>query len=60
MYKGDFGAEDNAGDNDQYIQSVVFEQKFLEKWAYIFQSDYGFVRNGALEEEMPISTASST
>ncbi len=46
MYKGDVGAEDNAGINDQYIQSIVFERKFCERWAYIFQSDYGFVRNG--------------
>lgn len=46
MYKGDVGAEDNAGNNDQYIQSVVFEQKFCDRWAYIFQSDYGHVNNG--------------
>ncbi len=47
MYKGDVGAEDDAGANDQYIQSVVFEQKFCDRWAYIFQSDYGHVSNGA-------------
>jgi len=47
MYKGDVGAEDDAGANDQYIQSIVFEQKFCERWAYIFQSDYGYVNNGA-------------
>jgi hypothetical protein len=47
MYKGDVGAEDDAGANDQYIQSIVFEQKFCDRWAYIFQSDYGVVNNGA-------------
>jgi len=46
MYKGDVGAEDNAGNNDQYIQSIVFERKFCDRFAYIFQSDYGFVSNG--------------
>jgi len=47
MYNGDVGAEDDAGVNDQYIQSIVFEQKFRDRWGYIFQSDYGVVRNGA-------------
>lgn len=45
MYKGDFGAEDAAGNNDQYIQSVVFEQKIGDRTAFIVQSDYGLVTN---------------
>lgn len=48
MYKGDFGAEDAAGNNDQYIQSIVFEQKIGEHGAFIVQSDYGHVNNAAL------------
>ncbi len=47
MYKGDFGAEDAAGNNDQYIQSIVLEQKIGKRAAFIVQSDYGHVNNAA-------------
>ena len=47
MYVFDVGAEDNAGNNNQYIHSIVFEKKFCDGWAYILHSDYGFINNGA-------------
>lgn len=47
MYKGDVGAEDAAGNNDQYIQSIVYEQKIGQRTAFIVQSDYGMVNNAA-------------
>lgn len=46
-FVADAGAEDNAGQNDQYIQSIVFQQRLGENWLYIFHTDYGFVQNGA-------------
>ena len=46
-FVADVGAEDDAGRNDQYIQSIVFQQAFGDGWLYIFHTDYGFVQNGA-------------
>jgi len=46
-YVFDIGAEDDAGVNQQYLHSIVFEKNFCDKWTYLFQTDYGFVQNGA-------------
>lgn len=50
-YIFDVGAEDNAGDNQQYVQSIVATQQLTEKLAVLFHSDYGYVENAAAGRE---------
>ena len=47
-YVFDIGAEDDAGANDQYFQSIVADLKLTKKWSYVFQSHYRHVQ-GALD-----------
>lgn len=44
-YIADVGAEDDAGNNQQFVQSIVASQKFTEKLGVLFHSDYGYVEN---------------
>ncbi|MDA1012932.1 MAG: outer membrane beta-barrel protein [Planctomycetota bacterium] len=44
-YIMDIGAEDNAGNNQQYVQSIVASQKLADKLTYMIHSDYGYVEN---------------
>lgn len=46
-YVFDIGAEDDAGRNQEYYQSVVFDWKIRERWTYVFQSHYRHIQNGA-------------
>ena len=41
----DVGAEDNAGNNQQYVQSIVASQKLTDDLTYFMHSDYGYVEN---------------
>ncbi len=44
-YVFDVGAEDDAGVNQQYLQSIVLKWKLREQLTYVLQSHYGHVEN---------------
>lgn len=46
-YTFDIGAEDDAGENTIYAQSVIFEWQFEKNWGYTLNSSYGFEENVA-------------
>lgn len=46
-YTFDIGAEDDAGVQDQYIHSIVWQQRFCEKWIYAINHQFGHVSGGA-------------
>lgn len=45
-YMFDYGREDDAGLNDQYVHAIVFQSRFCEKWLYLFHNNFGYVRSG--------------
>ena len=47
-YMFDVGREDDAGLDDQYIHAIVFQQRFCERWLYLFHNNLGWVENAAL------------
>lgn len=42
------GPQDNAGQEDQFIYSLIWEQTFSKRLRYALQNDYGFTNNAAL------------
>ena len=49
-YSCDIGAEDDAGQNTIYGQSIVFEWQFAEKTSYVLHSSYGFEERDAMRD----------
>ena len=46
-YTVDVGAEDDAGDNTVFTQSLIFEWQFTKRSSYILNAPYGFEQNVA-------------
>ncbi len=44
-YVFDIGAEDDAGQETEYYQSIVLDLKLCGGWNYVFQSHYRHVQN---------------
>ena len=38
----DIGKEDDTGQAIRYLQSIIFEKEFHDRWSYVFHSDFGF------------------
>ncbi|WP_158265067.1 porin [Blastopirellula marina] len=51
------GKEDVDGQNNRFLQSLVYTRKLGQYWTYVFQSDFGLEENGKLDRNFQSDTA---